>query len=141
MFFHKHHAVQYIKEHVDKWNPVKPKDAERPASENKPFFMYLAFRAPHAPYSHNLTFDEIQQSLPHAIIGKPGEQIRLLDQYVGNIMQALHEKEVADNTLVIFTSDNGPDGSGFKLFNELGHLRTATLRGKKATGIISLAWV
>ena len=52
------------------------------ALRNKPFFMYLAFRAPHAPYSHNMTLDEIQNSLPHSIIGKPGEQIMLLDKYV-----------------------------------------------------------
>jgi len=36
--------------------------------------------------------------------------------------------------MVIFTSDNGPDSSGFELYNKLGHLRMSTMRGKKAAG-------
>ena len=107
--------------------------APREAGQNKPFFMYLAFRAPHAPYSHNLTDTEIQDFLPWAITGKPGEQIGLLDNYVGQIMAKLEELKVADNTLVIFTSDNGPDESGFHMFNTMGHIRTTMLRGKKAS--------
>ena len=78
-----HNAVKFIKEHVEEWNPKEIlAGEERKAEKNKPFFMYLAFRAPHAPYSHNMTLDEIQNSLPHSIIGKPGEQIMLLDKYV-----------------------------------------------------------
>ena len=77
-----HNAVKFIKEHVEEWNPKEiTAGEERKAEKNKPFFMYLAFRAPHAPYSHNMTLDEIQNSLPHSIIGKPGEQIMLLDKY------------------------------------------------------------
>ena len=98
--------------------------------------MYAAFRAPHAPYSHNLTAEEIADFLPYSIIGKPGEQIGLLDLYIGRIMKKLHDLAIADNTLVIFTSDNGPDGSVFRLFNKLGHIRMGTMRGKKAAGKI-----
>ena len=36
--------------------------------------------------------------------------------------------------MVIFTSDNGPDASAFEFSNKFGHLRMATLRGKKAAG-------
>ena len=76
--------------------------------------MYLSFRAPHAPYSHNMTEAEIAEFLPYSLIGKPGEQIGLLDRYIGQIMKTLHDLQIAENTLVIFTADNGPDSSSFK---------------------------
>ena len=47
-------------------------------------------------------------------------------------MKLLHDLGVADNTLVIFTADNGPDLSAVTQFGALGHQRTATLRGRKA---------
>jgi arylsulfatase A-like enzyme len=106
--FHKI-AIDYLTEHVKAANPITPKGENK--DKNQPFFMYLSFRAPHRPSSHNLTFDENDpmEFYPHASIGKPGEQILLFDQYIGNVMKTLHDLEVADNTLVFFTSDNGPD--------------------------------
>ena len=98
--------------------------------------MYLSFRAPHAPFSHNLTEEEIGDFLPYSIIGKPGEQIGLLDLYIGRIMKTLHDLKIAENTMVLFTADNGPDTSAYKLFNKMGHIRTASMRGKKAAGIL-----
>ena len=47
--------------------------------------MYLSFRAPHAPYSHNMTEAEIAEFLPYSLIGKPGEQIGLLDRYMDKL--------------------------------------------------------
>ena len=132
MFEFKTNAINFLEEHVTTFNPKMEKNAVRTADQNKPFFMYLSFRAPHAPYSHNMTDDEIRDFLPYSIIGKPGEQIGLLDNYIGQIMAKLEELEVAENTFVVFTSDNGPDMSGFAMYNTMGHIRTAMLRGKKA---------
>ena len=112
--FHKV-AIDYLTEHVEGANPITP-DGEI-KKKNQPFFMYLSFRAPHRPSSHNLTFDENNpmEFYPHASIGKPGEQLLLFDEYIGTVMKTLHDLEVADNTLVFFTSDNGPDqGNLFK---------------------------
>ena len=133
MYLHHHNAIKLITEHVQESNPNEL--TERTGDQNQPFFMYLAFRAPHAPYSHNLTAEETANFLPYNMLGKPGEQIGLFDLYIGNIMKALHDLQVADNTIVIFTSDNGPDTSGLKLFNKYGHLRMATMRGKKASSM------
>ena len=102
-------AIDYITEHVESENPITTKGEEK--SGNKPFFLYLSFRAPHRPNSHNLTFDASNptEHLPHASIGKPGEQFVQFDEFIGNIMKRLHDLQVADNTLIFFTSDNGPD--------------------------------
>ena len=135
MYHHHHHAIKFIKKHVETSNPVKLEGETRLATENKPFFMYLAFRAPHAPHSHNLTAEELADFLPYSILGKPTEQIGLFDRYIGNIMKTLHDLNVHDNTMVMFTSDNGPDSSSFKSYGQYGHMRTASLRGKKAAGL------
>ena len=79
------------------------------SDENLPFFMYLSFRAPHRPFSHNKTFEEPDDHLPYRSLGKPTEQIGIFDTYVGQIMKTLQGLDIADNTLIFFTSDNGPD--------------------------------
>lgn len=52
-------------------------------------------------------------------------------------MKKLHELEIADNTIVIFTSDNGPDGGSgrgvFNMFNKYNHMRLGMMRGNKAS--------
>ena len=44
-------------------------------------------------------------------------------------MAKLTELQIADHTMVVFTSDNGPDRGGFYFLNKMGHLRMGTLRG------------
>jgi len=107
----------------------------RPPSKNRPFYMYLSFRAPHRPNSHSLDIDpeNPDEHMPYLSLGKPAEQIKQFDQFIGNIMNHLHQLDVADNTLVFFTSDNGPDQGAFNLFNRFGHLRMVSMRGKKAS--------
>jgi len=93
-----HHewAIKYITEHVEDRNPINPSGEVRTAEENQPFFMYLSFRAPHAPYSHNLTDEEIREFLPYNVFGKPGEMIGKFDEYIGNIMKTIHDLEVQE---------------------------------------------
>jgi len=50
-------AQDYISDHVKWHNPIKQNGKSREANQNVPFFMYLSFRAPHRPFSHNKTFD------------------------------------------------------------------------------------
>ena len=97
---------------------------------NQPFFMYCAYRAPHRPFSH---IEEYDYTRPGSFIGKAGEQLREFDDRIGLMMKTLEDLNLADNTFVMFTSDNGPDGSGFANQDYAGHVRFATFRGKKAS--------
>ena len=129
-------AIEYIEEHVNKANPILEDGEERAEGKNRPFFMYLSFRAPHRPMSHDWDFDpeNPHEHMPYVSFSKPGEQLGIFDEYIGDIMKKLQDLKVADNTFVIFTSDNGPDqGSLDYLFNRFGHLRMSTMRGKKAS--------
>ncbi len=74
--------------------------------ENKgqPFFLYLCFSSVHLPLG--ALPEKIQQhdGAPNPVYAAMADQ---LDGYVGTVMQALHELQLEQNTLVIFYSDNG----------------------------------
>ena len=70
--------------------------------KNGPFFIYLAHNLPHIPLFRSAAFKD--QSLG----GIYGDVIEEIDWSVGQVLSALKEEGIADNTLVVFTSDNGP---------------------------------
>ncbi len=99
-------AVGFIERHVK----ARPTD---------PFFLYLPLSAPHIPW------------LPPEFVkgksgaGPRGDLVVLADWSLGRIMETLDRLDVADNTLLIFTSDNGPrEGVN-------GHKSAGNLRGLK----------
>ena len=106
------HAVRFIDKHAD-----------------GPFFMYVATNDIHVPrYPH-------ERFRGKSSMGLRGEAILSLDWTVGQIMDALEARGIADNTLIIFSSDNGPvlDDGYDDLAEELvdGHLPAGHFRGGK----------
>ena len=71
-------------------------------SEGRPFFLYVAHRSPHTPL---LASD---QFLGRSMGGIYGDVVEELDFQVGELLRALEEMGKDRNTLVVFTSDNGP---------------------------------
>jgi arylsulfatase A len=71
-------------------------------TSDRPFFLYLAFPSPHTPWMPTKEFDGTSKA------GMYGDFMHQVDTSVGRVLKALDELSVADNTLVIFTSDNGP---------------------------------
>ena len=86
-------------------------EAERFIAEHadEPFFLYYADNFPHRP----LFFPPENRGRSGAA-GDYGDTVETIDEAVGRILIALDEGGVAQNTVVIFTSDNGPwfQGSG-----------------------------
>lgn len=72
-------------------------------SPGQPFFLYHATQAVHLPSFAAPQFQGKSQAGPH------GDFIHQLDYIVGELTQTLEQLGVADNTIVIFTSDNGPE--------------------------------
>jgi arylsulfatase A-like enzyme len=68
----------------------------------EPFFLYYAHNYPHKPYRAGKRFEGTSQD------GVRGDVMQELDWGFGEMMRALEEAGIADNTIVIFTSDNGP---------------------------------
>lgn len=81
------------------------------ANKERPFFLYLAHWAPHTPLQAS---KEDYDALPQIDLHRErvyASMIRALDRGVGEVMQALKDNGLDENTLVIFTSDNG--GAGY----------------------------
>lgn len=79
---------------------------------NSPFFLSLHFTAPHWPWEGPKDLEASQglKSLFHydgGSIEKYGEMVKSLDSSIGEILKTLDALGISDNTIVIFTSDNG----------------------------------
>lgn len=98
---------------------------ERAKHKNQPFFLYLAYPAPHNPWF------PLSEYRGRSKAGPYGDYVAEVDAMLGNIMQALKETGQAENTLLILTSDNGAD---WKIDNlaRYEHRANGFWRGEKA---------
>jgi uncharacterized sulfatase len=99
-------AVRYIEQNAD-----------------QPFFLYVAHSLPHIPLARSAAF------VNHSDGGMYGDVIEELDWSVGAILDALRVAGIERNTLVLFTSDNGP----WLPFREHGGSAGALREGKGTT--------
>ncbi len=77
------------------------------ANRNQPFFLYLAHWAVHTPLQAAKADFDALKDIPLHRERVYAAMIRALDRSVGRVVQALKDEGLEDNTLVIFTSDNG----------------------------------
>lgn len=81
-----------------------------PAKDGHPFFLYLAYNAPHVPIQPPKEWlDKVKQREP-GLNAKRAAMVALLEQLddgIGQVLGALKESGLEQNTLVFFTSDNG----------------------------------
>jgi arylsulfatase A-like enzyme len=97
------------------------------ANRNRPFFMYLAYNAPHSPLqATKADYDALPQIGNHSL-RVYAAMIRNLDRNIGRVLDAVRAQGLENDTLVIFTSDNG--GANYLGLNDLNK----PFRGWKAT--------
>jgi uncharacterized sulfatase len=86
-------------------------------NRDRPFFLYLAYWAPHTPLQAlRKDYDALGHIADHTE-RVYAAMIRALDREVGRVLGALEAQGLADNTVVIFTSDNG--GAGYVGLDDL----------------------
>jgi arylsulfatase A-like enzyme len=90
---------------------------------DQPFYLHLALVAPHVPISPASQFRDSSQ------VGPYGDFVVQMDHCVGRILDALDRLGLAENTLVIFTSDNGAILNG--AVHRTGHRSNLDLLGQK----------
>jgi arylsulfatase A len=97
------------------------------AKTGKPFFLYLALPAPHTPIVPIPPFKGASGLNPYA------DFVTQVDHHMGELFAAIKEAGLDDNTIVLFTSDNGcsPEAN-FPLLKEKGHDPSGGYRGHKA---------
>ena len=78
-------------------------------SRSNPFFLYLAYNAPHAPYQlPRDLFDKYRKfPIPPEAAAVYG-MVENIDQNIGRLLTKLKERSLEENTLVLFLTDNGP---------------------------------
>jgi arylsulfatase A len=92
-------------------------------SKSKPFFLYLAHNLPHVPLFASKSFRN------KSLRGLYGDVVEEIDYGVGQILGTLRRQGLAENTFVVFTSDNGP----WLIFNEHGGSAGLLREGKGCT--------
>ena len=98
------------------------------AGGEQPFFIYMPLPAPHTPI---LPTEEFMGK--SGLDNIYGDFVIMVDAMVGRIMSSLEEQGIADNTILIFTSDNGcSNRADFEQLATRGHDPSYVFRGHKA---------
>ena len=93
------------------WMDGKVADAKK----GKPFFLYLPYTSPHYPVCPLPEFHGKGEAGPY------GEFVIETDYHVGQILKFLEASGLDENTLIVYTSDNGPEKSWPERLKETGH--------------------
>jgi arylsulfatase A-like enzyme len=118
---------------VEGWNPYdvlptltkKAVEWVHQQEADQPFFLYFPLPSPHAPIIPNEEF------LGKSEAGAYGDFVYQSDWVAGQVLQALADKGLADNTIVIFTADNGPEAYAWERARRYDHFSMGELRGLK----------
>lgn len=95
------------------------------AKQGKPFFLYLPFTSPHYPVCPLPAF------WGQGECGGYGEFVIETDHHVGRVLEFLKQSGLDDNTIVIYTSDNGPERSWQQRIKTFNHDSRGSFRGGK----------
>ncbi len=101
------------------------------AKKEKPFFLYFSLTSPHYPVVPASEF------VGKTKVGAYGDFVHQTDWSIGQVLDALDRAGVSENTLVLFTSDNGSEITGevkpgtYDRAKQFGHYSSGELRGAK----------
>ncbi|MEO2036314.1 MAG: arylsulfatase, partial [Planctomycetaceae bacterium] len=97
------------------------------ARDGKPFFVYLPYTSPHKPVITIEKFRGASQA------GAYGDFMMETDWHVGRILKLLDQEQLTNNTIVVLTSDNGPENTWKQRATLYGHRRSGPYReGKRS---------
>jgi arylsulfatase A-like enzyme len=106
------HAMKFVKENANK---------------DKPFFLYLPIPSPHTPILPTTEWQGKSGLNPY------GDFVMMIDDYMGQLLKTIKDEGIEDNTLIIFTSDNGCSPQArFDVLLAKGHDPSYVFRGYKA---------
>lgn len=95
------------------------------AKGGKPFFLYLPYTSPHYPVC------PLPEFHGKGDCGAYGEFVIETDYHIGRILDFLEETGIDEQTMVFFSSDNGPENSWKKRIEEFGHDSSQVYKGGK----------
>ena len=124
VFSHNDETELYEGYCTDVWFNLATGFLKQRSNNPKPFFMYLATNCPHGPHLVDDSYsDPYRDKVTDSIKAKFFGQIANNDENMGKLVSVLEETNLADNTILIYMTDNGTS-RGYKVFN-------AGMRGHK----------
>ena len=98
---------------------------ERAAKPKQPFFLYLPLTGPHTPWVPRKQFQGRSKA------GIYGDFVCEVDWSIGQVMETLDKAGLSQNTLLVVTSDNGPERYAYPRITEFRHYSMGAMRGVK----------
>lgn len=119
--------MHYIQRSMDYINAAarNQEENEYKFKKDAPFFLYYAPHIPHYPHVPAKQFKGTSG------VGLYGDFVKELDWAVGQIVKTLEENHLLDETIIVFTSDNGPESQTFGYINQYDHYSMKDFRGIK----------
>jgi len=97
------------------------------AQTDEPFFLYLALPSPHTPILPTAEWQDKSGLNPY------GDFVLMVDDWMGRLLASLRENGIEENTLIIFTTDNGcAPAAKIEELTAKGHFPSGPFRGHKA---------
>jgi arylsulfatase A-like enzyme len=96
------HAAEYMTDYLSDQTAAAIR-----ANRNRPFFIYLAFNAPHTPFQATRADYAALGGIKDPRVRVYGAMVQALDRGVGKVLVALRAQGLDKNTIVVFTNDNG----------------------------------
>ena len=95
------YAAQLVADEAQRWlTDLRDKE--------KPFFMFVCFHEPHEPIASAERFRKLYSAPQDSTLPAHHGNVTQMDDAFGRILKTLDDQRLRDNTLIIFTSDNGP---------------------------------
>ncbi|MBT3200268.1 MAG: arylsulfatase [Phycisphaerales bacterium] len=113
-YIHNGKPVKFKGYCTDIWFDAAMKFAESCAKAGKPFFTYLSTNAPHSPFNVAKKYSDMYAGKPDVPNAAFYGMITNIDDNMGKLVKKLDELGIADNTILIFTTDNGT-AAGYKV--------------------------
>ncbi|GJL93030.1 sulfatase family protein [Hyphococcus sp.] len=114
-----------VVDYIRNYSAPDSNDAAFNLNREKPFFIYFDTISPHLPYAPQKDFKGKSKA------GEFGDLMAELDFRVGEIVTALKEANLYENTILIFTSDNGPEQNAYERIRRYDHYSMGPWRGVK----------
>jgi arylsulfatase A len=118
---------------VDDWDfyAVMPQVTDRAIAwleqqtTEQPFFLYFPFTSPHAPIV------PAERFRGQSAAGGYGDYVIQTDAIVGEVIATLRQQGLLENTIIIFSADNGPETYAYERIRQFNHRSMGPLRGLK----------
>jgi len=131
--YHNETPIQVTGYYTDELTEKAVEYLRQSIAETRPIFLYLAYNAPHYPLeAPSELVGKYRRRFPdRGLFALFAAMVERLDTGIGRVLATLDELKVADNTLVIFTSDNGPSAEITSYGPEGADFSNGPLRGFK----------